>query len=151
MPAPAGHPRYGGRAKGTPNKRTQEFEAALRSAGYRGDQTEDHPGMFLWLVMTARKQFPQRVPVSKTNPDGSVEHGYFKVMEPAPLDVRLNCARELTPYLLPRLKNVEVTGADGEPITYQLLDGRTVGLGTAPATGKPKGGGSSTHKTAARP
>lgn len=57
MAAPKGHPRYGGRQKGTPNKNTTAVKemvlAALDKAGgiqYLLAQARDNPTAFLTLV-----------------------------------------------------------------------------------------------------
>jgi hypothetical protein len=36
-----------------------------------------------------------------------------------PLDIRIDCAKALLPYVYPRLAAVEVTGRDGDPVQVE--------------------------------
>jgi hypothetical protein len=79
MPAPKGHPRYGGRKAGTPNRRTQEMLTAAREKACRvlGDDAFDGDAHAL-LVLVYR--------------DSSL-----------PIEVRLDAAKAAIGYESPRL------------------------------------------------
>jgi hypothetical protein len=89
MAAPKGHPRYGGRAKGTPNKRTKEMLDAAREAREKarrvlGNDTFDGDAHTL-LVLVYR--------------DTSL-----------PIELRLDPAKVAINYESPRLQAIQVEG-----------------------------------------
>ena len=76
--------RLGGRAAGTPNKRTSE------------------------LLNMLSERFPDYHPVlamAEIANDTSVA-----------VDIRLDCHKQIAPYVVPKLKAIEVSGVDGEPL-----------------------------------
>jgi hypothetical protein len=90
MTAPKGHPRYGGRAKGTPNKRTKEMLDATRAAREKarrvlGNDAFDGDAHAL-LVLVYR--------------DTSL-----------PIELRLDAAKVAINYESPRLQAVQLDGA----------------------------------------
>ena len=90
MAAPKGHPRYGGRAKGTPNKRTRELLDATRAA----------------------REKARRV-LGKDGFDGDAHALLCLVYRDTslPLEVRLDAAKVAINYESPRLQAVQLDGA----------------------------------------
>jgi hypothetical protein len=89
MAAPKGHPRYGGRSKGTPNKRTKEMLDAARAAREKarrvlGNDAFDGDAHAL-LVLVYR--------------DTSL-----------PIELRLDAAKVAINYESPRLQAIQVEG-----------------------------------------
>ena len=89
MAAPKGHPRYGGRAKGTPNKRTRELLDATRAVREKarrvlGNDAFDGDAHAL-LVLVYR--------------DTSL-----------PIELRLDAAKVAINYESPRLQAIQVEG-----------------------------------------
>lgn len=78
-----GHPRFGGRKKGSQNKRTREVQEIL-------DRLDFHPVEFLAIVASTG-QMP--------NPDGS-----FTAVDAVE---RLGAAKAIAPFCAPRLQAVE--------------------------------------------
>ena len=88
MAAPKGHPRYGGRSKGTPNKRTKEMQDAAREA----------------------REKARRV-LGDNAFDGDA-HGFLTLVyrDPSlPLEVRLDAAKTAISYETPRLASIDAT------------------------------------------
>jgi hypothetical protein len=92
----SGHPRYGGRKKGSPLKRTAEAREIAERLNF-------HPVEF--LIQCAMGTMP--------NGDGTVTE----------LDTvqRLDAAKNVAPYLAPKLNATQVTGKDEGPIQTQQL------------------------------
>jgi hypothetical protein len=87
-----GHPRYGGRRKGSVSKRTKQAREIAESLGF-------HP--IEWLSHVA-------VRGTMPNPDGSET--------PVEAGMRLDAAKAAAPYIVPRLSATQVTGADDAPV-----------------------------------
>ncbi|WP_321471117.1 hypothetical protein [uncultured Paludibaculum sp.] len=94
-PFQPGHPRYGGRKKGSPLKRTKEAREIA-------DKLNFHPVEF--LARCAQGEMP--------NPDGSVT-----VLDTAQ---RLDAAKSVAPYIAPKLQATQVTGVDDGPVAFDL-------------------------------
>jgi hypothetical protein len=82
-----GHPKVGGRKKGTPNKRTQQIEELLEQMGC-------DPFKVMALIC-----------VSTTATD----------------DMKLRAAKELAPYIAPKLGSIEVKDVTPEELSDQEL------------------------------
>ena len=116
MAAPKGHPRYGGRAKGTPNKRTRELLDATRAA----------------------REKARRV-LGKDAFDGDAHALLVLVYRDTslPIELRLDAAKVAINYESPRLQAIQVEGhteievdippEDRRAIAQQLFD-RAFGL-----------------------
>ena len=89
MAAPKGHPRYGGRAKGTPNKRTRELLDATRAA----------------------REKARRV-LGKDAFDGDAHALLVLVYRDTslPIELRLDAAKVAINYESPRLQAIQVEG-----------------------------------------
>ena len=87
--------RVGGRAKGTPNHKTRKKREALEKAGC-------DPFAFLQRVMDG-KNFPQTL-------FNEITQIWEVVKAPAPLRLRLDAAKELAPYLMPKMVAIKVEG-----------------------------------------
>lgn len=127
----AGSPKSG-RQKGTPNKSSRALWEALNEwkrehggpgpAGSPVEGSEEDPHVWLWMVMAGRKQFARHVMTSETHRDGSVTQGYFKVMEPASLEARMQAAYKLLPFLRPTLAQVRLEDDDGKAVAPLMVD-----------------------------
>lgn len=96
MPAPLGHPRYGGRAKGTPNKRTGLALEIISKAGF--------------CPLTALMDGYKIALASFTEEVQKVESGKLSPMESQAatfLRIAIDCASQLAQYVHPKLKSVE--------------------------------------------
>ena len=89
MAAPKGHPRYGGRAKGTPNKRTRELLDATRAV----------------------REKARRV-LGKDAFDGDAHALLVLVYRDTslPIELRLDAAKVAINYESPRLQAIQVEG-----------------------------------------
>ena len=97
-----GHPRYGGRVKGQPNKRTllaREIAAQLKF-----DPIKLSVDIILSGVLRTKQS------------DGTT------VNVPVPMEERLKTLRDLAQYIQPKLSAVQMTGKDEGPIQVQQLD-----------------------------
>jgi hypothetical protein len=97
-----GHPRYGGRKKGTPNKRTLLARDIAEKLKF--DPIEVAVQVVVHGLMPT------------TQKDGSV------VLVPVGVDERLKMLRDLTQYIQPKLTSVQVTGKDDGPVQVASLD-----------------------------
>lgn len=93
-----GHPRYGGRKKGSPAKRTQEAREIAERLGF-------HP-IELLAIIAMRGVIP--------NADGTET--------PVDTDARLDAIKAAAPYLTPRLSAQQITGKDEGPLAVSTLD-----------------------------
>ena len=91
-----GHPKYGGRKKGSPIKRTAEAREIADKLGF-------HPVEFLAKVVMTGKM---------PNPDGTET-----IVTPQD---RLDAAKAIAPYILPKLAQTAVTGANDGPVAVDL-------------------------------
>ena len=91
MAAPKGHPKWGGKAKGTPNKATADVRATVAAFA------ENNAAKFeLWVQATADGD-----PANNVKPDPAKAAAlYLTAIE----------------YHIPKLARTEVTGKDGDPI-----------------------------------
>jgi len=92
-----GHPKYGGRKKGTPIKRTKKGIEIAEAMGF-------HPVEFLAHVAQHG---------TMPNPDGT--------FSPVTTEMRLDAAKSVAPYVAPRLTAAQVTGVDEGPIQTQQV------------------------------
>lgn len=93
-----GHPRYGGRKKGSPVKRTAEAREIAEKLGF-------HPVEFLARVATEGVML---------NPDGSKT-----VCDNA---MRLDAAKAVSKFLVPTLAATQVTGKNDGPVENVTFD-----------------------------
>jgi hypothetical protein len=100
---PKGGKKFGGRAKGTPNRNTLAVRERIAKEG--------DPIGFLISVLKG-----------KTITAGTAK---FKVTETPTVDQRSNAARILVGKIVPDLKAIEVSGTDGGPIGVRVEDART--------------------------
>lgn len=87
----------GGRKAGTPNKRTEELRQLAKESGVNP---------FLFLLMVVKNDL---IGLGLKKPR-SVDEDEEEFVLPIPLALRIDAAKELLPYLFPRLKPQE----DGE-------------------------------------
>jgi hypothetical protein len=87
-----GHPRYGGRKKGSPIKRTREAREIAEGLGF-------HP-IELLAIIALRGVIP--------NPDGTET--------PVDADMRLDAIKAAAPFLIPRLSAQQITGPNDGPV-----------------------------------
>lgn len=103
MAAPKGHPRYGGRTKGQPNKATADARAAI--ARFVDDNADR---LQAWLDEIAAG-------VPKLDEDGNPKPGEY-VTAPNPLRA-FEMFQSVIEYHVPKLARTEHTGKDGAPYT----------------------------------
>ncbi len=96
MPRPRGLPKTGGRAKGTPNKRTQSVMERLEALGCDPIEGLAHIAMNKKQKLGVRKDVP--------------------------IELRAQMYKELAQYVAPRRKAVEIE--DEEPGRFQVGDAR---------------------------
>lgn len=151
MPSPMtqrGHPKKGGRKKGTPNKRSLEAGAMLEANGFDPDLPWIYWARVLTSAMAKRpmgqqadkaEQFYQgRELVS----DGEAGNHYEPVYARATAEMADKAAKGLAPYIRPQLMRVQGTGANGEfVITFEEDPTKQ---------GTPRKGSAGGHKTALR-
>lgn len=101
-PFQPGHPKFGGRKKGSPVKRTKEAREIADALGF-------HPVEFLARVATTGK-----IP----NPDGTET--------PVSPQDRLDAAKAIAPYIVPKLQATTLTGKDDGPIEVDTFDMATL-------------------------
>ncbi len=94
-----GQPKTGGRVKGTPNKRTVAL--LERMAELRAQGLDCCPLQILMEFACGKKLTGEVI---------DVEHS-----------IRLRASAELMTYLHPRLRSVEIAGADGATITFSVI------------------------------
>lgn len=112
---PDGHPRYGGRRKGSLNRRTQ-FARDLAEK-MRVDPVE----FLLQIVATDAVQVPVTDSETGTpllNEDGSPK----RVWQVITLNQRIDAAKALLGYLYPKLQAVQITDKDLGPTEVTTLD-----------------------------
>lgn len=111
---PTGHPRFGGRQKGTLNKRTkfaQDLAAELKV----------DPVRFMLMLLNSDTV---EVPVLKNPLTGEVEVGpdgkpLMRQIN-VPLDLRLDAAKAVAPYVHPRLQATQITGQGDGPVQLDV-------------------------------
>jgi hypothetical protein len=123
MPKPRGSPKTGGRQKGTPNKRTREFEEILEESGFCPARA---------LIRTYRKAWKHfekadivfdaileaagdGSPITPAQVNALARQdilGYLKTAQAA--------AAELMAYRYPKRKAIELSGKDGGPLDLYL-------------------------------
>jgi hypothetical protein len=93
-----GHPRCGGRKKGSLNKRTRQAIEICEAMDF-------HPASLLATVIMTGKL---------PNPDGTTTD----------IDAagRLDALKALCPYVMPKLQATQVTGKDEGPVNLQTVD-----------------------------
>lgn len=123
MPVPKGQ-RYGGRQKGTLNKRTIDVRATC-------ERLKCNP--FELFATVVNGDLPCSVCFGKGKSkykdafgnlhDRTCESCYGTLKEKISPGDRIRAATELAQYLMPKLKAIEVTGADGGPIehTHEII------------------------------
>ena len=97
-PFKLGHPKWGGRQKGSPIKRSQEAQAVAEKLGFH---------VVEFLVRAANEGI-------MLNPDGTQTK----------LDTsqRLDAGKAVAPYLTPKLIAQQITGPDGGPVAVVGFD-----------------------------
>ncbi|MDA1091482.1 MAG: hypothetical protein O3A85_14385 [Proteobacteria bacterium] len=100
---PPGHPRTGGRAKGTPNRANQITRDYIVEEGA--------PIAFLCSVVRGKRFAAAAAP-------GDAERAHVYPT----MDQRLRAAEILARKVTPDLKSQELTGKDGGPVALTLLD-----------------------------
>lgn len=110
---PKGHPKSGGRKKGTPNAKTFNAKAIAEELGV---------DPFRLLLLFASGDFKslgyEAELYHAEKPDGTVTMGY--VITP---ELRAKCASEATKYLYPQRKAVELSnGAEGDGFAIVIKD-----------------------------
>jgi hypothetical protein len=100
MAAPKGHPRYGGRAKGTKNKDTQTAQQLAAELGVCPLTILLHFAQGNWKALG----YPEATRKIFTADGDPVD---VDVISP---DLRQKSAKDALPFLRPTLKSVEVTG-----------------------------------------
>ena len=109
-----GHPKYGGRKKGVVNKR-QKFAQQLAA------EMKVDPVQFMLQVLNSNYI---EIPVLanavtgevKLKPNGQPEMQKIVV----PLELRMDAAKAVAPYVYPRLHATQVTGRDDGPVEIDL-------------------------------
>lgn len=107
MAKPKGLPKTGGRRKGTPNKRTQEFIDVLQRRKFSPADA---------LIDVYRKAL-RSYEAGHGSSSGDGPDMTFKYLE-----IAQKAASELMQYRFPKRKAIEHTGADGEPLVNTLVD-----------------------------
>lgn len=111
-PFQTGHKRFGGRVKGTPNKRNRL--AVEMAAGFKMD-----PVMYMLTILNS-----DTVDVPLTNDLGvvvkDIDGKPVMVTLPITLEMKLDAAKNVAPYVHARLQATQVTGADDGPLAVAL-------------------------------
>jgi len=114
--APSGHPRYGGRRKGSLNKKTVEIKQLASQMGV-------DPVAYLCTIVgcDGALQIPVVEPETGKNvidADGKPVLRWIAITTRQKLDA----CKELMPYIRPKLAATQLTGKDGGPIETATLD-----------------------------
>lgn len=114
-PFQPGHPKWGGRQKGTKNKRTKLAQDMAAELG------ADPVKFMLTLLASDSMQ------VSEVDPDtGKVvldaKGKPKKTWVPVSLEMKLDAAKSVAAYVHPKLQATQVTGANDGPIELATLD-----------------------------
>lgn len=115
MAKPKGSPKTGGRLAGTPNRRTVEVLETLRAAGFSAEMP------FLYWARVLRAGLAPRTAKAEKFLIGHDESGAPIWDRPSPAMMQ-DAARELAAYTAPKLKAIELSGANGEPLEVRLLN-----------------------------
>lgn len=111
MAAKKGHPKYGGRKKGTPNKTTLPLEEKARELGVDPFEILLRFAAGDWEGLGYDAEI-----YHQEKPDGSVRMGY--VITP---NMRLTAAGEACQYIYPKRKAVELKGNDDDSAAIQIV------------------------------
>lgn len=112
---PDGHPRFGGRVKGSVNKKTAGIRALAEAMGTDPAET------LLKIVQHDCIQVPvidpsSGKPLTDANGKPLLQWIAFSTR------MRMDACKELMPYLAPRLASVALSGSEGGPIKIATLD-----------------------------
>jgi hypothetical protein len=115
-PFKQGHPKLGGRSKGTPNKK-------LKRAQELAQQYPLDPVEFLLMVVNA-----ETLDEPETDKDGRVIVDPVTgkpVMKkvPVPREMRIDAAKAVAPYVHPKLLAQQLTGVNDGPVQFELPTG----------------------------
>jgi hypothetical protein len=122
MAAPIGHERYGGRAKGTPNKRTIAALERLRDAGF-----DPHEAFLYWAEVLRATRWPRK---SKKRCEVYLGDGEWG--RPGP-ELAMEAARNLAEFVAPKLSRVTMAGDVDNPLTVIFgVDNRSLDGAAAP-------------------
>lgn len=107
-----GHPRFGGRKKGSVNKRTKHARDLAAEMG--ADPIE-----FLLRIMTS-----ESIEVAMVDEKGKTVLDFngkpVLVHEAIPLAMKIDAAKNVAPYVRPKLQSTQITGAEDGPVQVQL-------------------------------
>jgi len=108
VPAPKGHPRWGGRKKGTPNRVTRELREILRAvADKKAPELE---------AMIDETRYG--IEIEKTLPDGRVVTGRLNADPGKAAELLL----KLFEFGTPKLARSEVVGDGGGPVVVEIVN-----------------------------
>ena len=112
MPAPKGHPRYGGRKKGTPNKDSNLVRDKAKALGI------DPFEVLLYFVAGDWEKlgYAARERVVGYSQSGDEITG--DIISP---ELRQKAARDACEYLHPKLKSIDHTTAGGAPVATGVI------------------------------
>ena len=94
-----GKPKTGGRKKGTPNKKTQILTEILEEKGF--------------CVVTNKLRIYKKALNNFKNDRSDFRFKYLEIADSVPKD--------LMQYVYPKRKSIEVTGAEGQPLSFVAL------------------------------
>lgn len=110
-PGPPKGKRYGGRKKGTPNKRDAQFKSAAQICAEEGI---DPIRSFCWIVQN--RDMATGLPYEKKVIVGRGDNQRVEVLHEYQEDTRKFALSELGSYIHPKKKAIEHTGGDGKPL-----------------------------------
>jgi len=121
MAAPKGHPKYGGRKKGTPNKSSVPAEAMAKELGI---------DPFKILLLFANGDWEALGYEGKKRIVGYSNKGDAIEDYTISPDLRAKAASDASQYILPKRKAIEHSGPDGESLNlgvtiYEAVWGNT--------------------------
>lgn len=111
-----GKGRYGGRTKGTPNKRTKELIEKLEAMGF------DPVEAMVYVYRKARAEYRRADKVAVALMAYQTDHGLqTSRVDSSPQWLRIagDMAKELMQYTHAKRKAVEVSGPNGKPIEHK--------------------------------
>lgn len=111
MAAPKGHARYGGRAKGTPNRKTKLLQEKCKEFGMDPFEFLCHTFNGNWKALGY--EGPTETRYTQTGQTYEVDR--------ISMDHRVSAAREAAQYLYPKRKAVDLT-SDGDSLGETLTD-----------------------------
>lgn len=113
-PFKVGHPRFGGRKPGSPNKRTKAAQDLAKEMGV-------DPVQFMLSILAS-----DTVQVAMVNEQGCVVLGAdgqpIMLTKPIPLDLKADMAKAVAAYIHPKLQATQVTGKDDGPVAVAGFD-----------------------------